>query len=113
MVPPVAKTDIEATLAEAVVTASQAPLLLLDEVFAVVAVSETLCAAFGVEAAEVLGRPVFAMDGGAWDLPKLRSLLSAMLTGRDGIADYRLDLKRGEAPPRRLALGCVRLVSSD
>ena len=113
MVPPAPDTDIGATLAVAVVTASQSSLLLLDEAFAVVAVSETLCKAFGVDRSTTLGRSVFAMDDGGWDLPRLRSLLSAVLTGQEGIGDYRMDLKRDGAPARRLALGCVRLVYGE
>lgn len=113
MVPRTPDTDIGATLAVAVVTASQSSLLLLDDAFGVVAVSETFCLAFGVDRAAVIGRPIFAMDEGAWDLPRLRSLLAAALTGRDGIGDYRMDLKRGEAPARRLALACERLVYGE
>jgi len=113
MVPRTPDTDIGAALAVAVVTASQSLLLLLDDAFEVVAVSETFCLAFGVDQVTVIGRPIFAMDDDAWDLPRLRSLLAAALTGRDGIGDYRMDLKRGDAPARRLALACQRMVYGE
>jgi len=113
MVPRAPDADISATLAVAVVSASKSSLLLLDDAFGVVAVSETFCTAFGVDRATVIGRPIFAVNDGAWDLPRLRSLLSAALTSPDGIGDYRMDLKHGEAPARRLAMACQRLVYGE
>jgi len=53
------------SLALAVVVASDAPTLLLDGDFAVLAASSTFLRAFQTDLSAIQGRPVFALGGGA------------------------------------------------
>ena len=69
------------TLGLAVVLASDAPLLLLDEKLAIVAASDSFCAAFGIDPHTVTGRTIYDLDNHQWDLPRLHSLIDATLLG--------------------------------
>jgi two-component sensor histidine kinase len=97
------------SLAHAVVAASDAPLLLLDGELAVVAVSASFCEAFEIDPRRATGRSLFEMGAGEWDVPQLRSLLAATLTGQARIPAYQMDLKRPGREVRRLVLNARRL----
>lgn len=90
---------IALTLVEAMVGTSDTPLLLLDGGLAIVAVSTSFCIAFDLECPPLRGIPVYAMGAGEWELPRLRSLLDAVVVGGAEIASYEIDLpasaKRG------------------
>lgn len=91
-------------LAIAVVTSSAAPLLLLDGNMQILAASDSFHAVFGLPAEKSIGRPVFSLDGGAWDLPRLRSALAASLTASTPIEAYEFDLTTRALGARRLVL---------
>ena len=109
---PIAANDVGTTLAMAVVSASQAPLLLLDERLVVRAASQTFYLTYDV-APSIVGRPITEMDGETWNLPRLRSLLKAVLSGGGEVDGYDLDLVRPGHAPRRLRLNCDRLDYGD
>ena len=46
-------------------------------------VSNSLCRAFDLESDDVVGKSVFAMGNGEWDLPRFRSLLNAVRGGTE------------------------------
>jgi two-component sensor histidine kinase len=69
------------SLVDAMVEASDGLLLLLDGDLAIVAASDALCHAFDLASAEIIGKPIFAMGNGEWDLSRLRSLLTAVASG--------------------------------
>ncbi|WP_022674604.1 sensor histidine kinase [Novosphingobium sp. B-7] len=107
MNPPV-HPDFAYGLALAILTSSAAPALLLDGDFTVIAGSTSFYRAFGLDPSRVSGQSVFALGAGEWNVPQLRSLLGATLSGHARIEAYEMDLK-GEAPPRRLVLGAQKL----
>jgi len=99
-------------LALAILASSTAPALLLDGDLTVIAGSTSFYAAFALEPQNVAGRPVFKLGAGEWDVPQLRSLLSATLCGHARIEAYEMDLKGGAAP-RRLVLNAQKLDYGD
>ena len=96
------------SLGMAIVLASSTPLVLLDSAFVVRAASASFCAAFGLAPDVVTGRTLFALGSGEWDLPQLRSLLSATLSGQAEIAAYELDVA-SPGGVRHLVLHAQRL----
>lgn len=104
---------LPATLSFALVASASTPLLLLDGALAVVAASLTFCRAFGIDPAEVKGRSVFALGRGEWDLPRLRSLLTATMSGGAEIEAYEMDLLRAGEVPRHLVFNAHRLDYDD
>jgi two-component sensor histidine kinase len=100
-------------LALAMVVSSDAPLLLLDGDLVVVAASDSFCQAFEVQPLDVSGGSVFAIGAGEWDLPKLRSLLTATASGHAAIKDYEIDLTPQGRDIRRLVIKAQKLVYGD
>ena len=101
--------DLGTALALAIVSSSQAPVLLLDAASNVVGASTSFLREFGDAAHLVVGRSLFALGGGDWDMPRLRSLLSAVGSGEAEIDAYEIDLKSADAPRRSLLLNAQRL----
>jgi two-component sensor histidine kinase len=96
------------SLGLALVLYSSTPLVLLDAKFVVRAASETFCRAFELDPDAVMGTEFLALGGGEWNLPRLRSLLDATLSGDAAIDAYELDLVRG-ADVQHLILHVQRL----
>jgi two-component sensor histidine kinase len=105
--------DVALNLALAMVASSNAPLLLLDGALEVIAASGSFCRAFAINPDQTAGRPVFALGQGEWDSPRLRSLLTATLSGQARIDAYEMDLPRQGAEPRRLVLNAQKLDYGD
>lgn len=111
---PVPHTDhVGAALALAVIASSQAPLLLLDEDFHVIAASESFSVTFGLDPKLLRGRSLFALGGGEWNMPRLRSLLSAVGSGGGDVPAYELDMVGPEERRRVLIVNARRLGFSE
>jgi two-component sensor histidine kinase len=96
-------------LAMALVASSEAPILLLDGDLTVIAASDSFSRIFDIDPATVGGRPVFALGAGEWDVPQLRSLLRATLSGAAQVDRYEMDLVRIGRGQRRLVITAHRL----
>jgi two-component sensor histidine kinase len=96
-------------LAMAMVEASTAPLILLDGDLKIVAASPTFITAFGLEQASTHGADVFALGAGEWNVPQLKALLKATVSGIAQVGAYEFDLKRASSPDRRLVVNARRL----
>ena len=95
------------------VESSDAPLLLLDGHLNVVASSTSFCRAFQIDPGAVAGREIFTLGQGEWDAPRLRSLLTATLSGLAKVDSYEMDLTRAQKEPLRLVLKAERLRYGD
>lgn len=101
------------TLAIAMVASSGTPLLLLDGQLDVIAASLAFCRAFEVDSGKVTGRVMFSLGAGEWELPRLRSLLTAVASGGAKIEAYELDLPMPNHGVRRLCINAQRLDYDD
>lgn len=102
------RPEVTQNLALAILTSSRASALLLDEGLMVISASDSFYLAFGLEPKEVKGHKLFEVGAGEWDVPQLRSLLAATLSGHTRIEAYEMDLK-GMPAPCRLVLNAQRL----
>ncbi len=100
------------SLALALVHSSDAPILLLDGELNVVAASASFSRAFKIDRSATAGRALYALGAGEWDVPQLRSLLKATLSGAD-VGAYEMDLKRQGRDARRLVINAHQLVYGD
>ncbi|MBW8811906.1 MAG: ATP-binding protein [Caulobacterales bacterium] len=100
--------QVAQALGLAIIASSVTPLLLLDDDFNVLAASASFCRAFRTDPALAQDRPILALGDGAWNIPQLRSLLSATLSGSADIDAYEMDLESAGAT-RRLVLHAHRL----
>jgi two-component sensor histidine kinase len=101
------------SLAMAMVAASNAPVLLLDEGLTIIAASDSFCDTFQIDPACVEGRPLGALGGGEWGMPQLGSLLRATAAGAAEIDSYEMDLVRPGTVSRRLVINARKLEYFD
>ena len=101
------------SLALAVVGSSTAPLVLLDGALNVVAASASFFTVFEIDPAGALGESFFSLGEGEWDLPRLRSLLTATLSGAAAVEAYEIELKPGQPGALTLLLNARLLAYGD
>jgi len=101
------------SLTIAVVASSPGPLLLLDGDLNVIAASASFSRTFDIDPASAAGRPLSDLGDGEWNMPQLRSLLDATISGAAKIEAYEIDLHQPDRPPRRLCVHAQRLVYLD
>lgn len=93
----------------ALVVSSSTPLVLLGDDLVVQAASGSFCRTFALDSESVVGRLLFALGKGEWDVPQLRSLLYATASGKAEIEAYEMNLKRDGVPPLTLILNAHML----
>ncbi len=100
-------------LALALIASSDAPILLLDGDLNVIAASGSFSRNFQIDPATLAGKSMFALGDGEWDVPQLRSLLRATLSGAAKVDAYEMDLTRAERGQRRLVITAHSLDYGD
>ena len=101
------------SLGLAVVLASNAPLLLLDDKLTIVAASDSFCAAFGIDPATVTGQTIYDLDHHHWDLPRLHSLIDATLSGAADIEAYEMEILTSAGATRCVVIKAQLLEYGD
>ncbi|ARR52390.1 histidine kinase [Rhizorhabdus wittichii DC-6] len=104
--------DVAHGLALAILASSAVPALLLDGDLTLIAGSTSFYRTFGLEPRDADGRSLFELGAGEWEIPRLRSLLGATLSGDAGIEAYEMDFK-DDAAIRRLVLNAQKLDYGD
>jgi chemotaxis protein methyltransferase CheR len=86
-------TDVQdgIALANAIVDTVRDPLVVLDQKLRVVTASRSFYNTFRLVRDEVHGLLLYEIDGGRWDIPELRELLAAILTGKEAVERYEVD----------------------
>ena len=97
----------------ALVMSSSTPLLLLNDQLMVKAASGSFCRSFSIDCDTAVGKELFALGDGEWEIPQLRSLLTATAAGRAEIEAYEIDLNRAGDPIRRLVINAHVLDHDD
>lgn len=92
------------SLGMALVVSSSIPLILLNDDLVVQAASGSFCRSFSVDPEHVVGTELFALGEGEWDVPQLRSLLTAIASGSAAIDAYEMELRPEGRPKRCLIL---------
>ncbi|WP_324134734.1 sensor histidine kinase [Bosea sp. (in: a-proteobacteria)] len=108
------KTDASATeialgLALAVISSSDAPLLLLNERLEIIVASRSFCRVFSLNPANVVGQKMADLGAGEWDVPQLDSLLKATASGFAEVEAYEMNLQRVDRSPQRLVINAHKL----
>ena len=97
----------------ALVVSSSTPLILLNEQLVVQAASGSFCRNFSVDCESAVGKELFELGDGEWQIPQLRSLLTATAAGNASIDAYEMDLKRDGDPARHLVIHAHMLDHHD
>jgi len=96
-------------LAQAIVDTIRDPLVVLDQDLRIIAASRSFYQTFHLEIDAVRGHPLYAIDGGQWDLPELRHILE--MVARDGlpIEGYEVDRAFPAIGPRVMLLNARKV----
>ena len=105
-------SDISLNLALSLISASVAPVLLLDGELCVLAASKSFLESFDVGPEDVPGARLADLGTGEWKVPQLWSLLKATAYSQASIRAYEMDLKSSRGR-RRLVLNAQRLDYGD
>ena len=97
-------------LAEAIVDSVREPLLVLDSSLQVVTASRSFYQCFEVSPSETLGRAIYDLGDGQWNIPALRELLENVLPSDQSFDDYVVDSEFPAIGHRRLLLNARRVV---
>jgi len=101
------------SLALAMVAASGSPLLLIDGDFDLIAASASFGRDFHIDVSETVGRSIFKLGHGQWDLPQLHALLNATLVGPSDADTFEMSLDSDFRDPRRLVMSASKLDYDD
>ncbi len=66
------------------------PLLALDQDLRILVANRAFCTKFGLREDVAVGRLIYELDDGRWNVPKLRTLLNDVLPKRKSVRDYRI-----------------------
>jgi hypothetical protein len=78
-------------LAQAIVDTVREPLIVLDQDLRVVAASHSFYLRFKVDSETTLGKLLYDLGDGQWDIPKLRVLLGKIIPEKGTMEDYEVE----------------------
>jgi PAS domain-containing protein len=85
------------------------PLLVLDKDLRVLETNPAFYRAFQVRETETVGRLVYKLGNGQWDIPALRDLLERVLPERQSVSDFRVEHDFEQIGRRVMLLNARRL----
>ena len=98
------KIDDVRSLAQIIVDTVREPLLVLDADLHIMVASNSFHTSFLLGSEETQGKSLFALDGGAWDIPALRVLLKESLADHAVVAGFEVIHDFPRIGPRILLL---------
>lgn len=96
-------------LAQAIVDTVPDPLVVLDQDMRIIAASRSFYQTFRLDSGAVRGHPLYAIDGGQWDLPELRHLLEMVAGDGLPIEGYEVDRAFPAIGPRVMLLNARKV----
>jgi two-component system CheB/CheR fusion protein len=99
-------------LAEGIIDTVSEPLIVLDSALQVVSASRAFYRHFGVAAAETVGRKIYDLGNGQWNIPALRELLEDILPQNQVMDGYVVEHDFPGLGPRRMVLNARRIVTA-
>ena len=104
-----ALTEEALEYAEAIVETVREPLLVLDADLRVKSANKSFFSTFAVTSGQTLGRNIFELGNGQWDIPKLRSLLEGILAGNIKFEDFEVIYEFPQTGRKKMLVNASRL----
>jgi two-component system CheB/CheR fusion protein len=98
-------------LAEGIVETVSEPLIVLDDDLRVVSANHSFYEYFRITAKDTVGRTLYDLGNGQWNIPALRELLENLLPREQGFKGYVVEHSFPGLGPRRLVLNARRIVT--
>ena len=107
------ESAIAKRFSESIVDTVREPLLVLDHDLRLVSVSESFKTMFKTGSTVLTGKSLFEIQGGQWDVPKLRDLLEHIVPLKSTIEAFDISLDVGKAGMRDMVLNARALRAED
>jgi two-component system, chemotaxis family, CheB/CheR fusion protein len=104
--------EARARLAEGIVNTVVEPLIVLDGSLKVISANRSFYEHFQVKEKETVGRKIYALGNGQWDIPALRQLLEDILPREQVIERYEVTHAFPLLGSRRMVLNARRIVTT-
>ncbi|KFE66791.1 chemotaxis protein CheB [Hyalangium minutum] len=98
--------------AKAIVETMREPFLVLDAALHVLNANPAFYSTFHIKQEQTLGRPLYALGNGQWNIPRLRQLLEEILPLNTHLQDFVMEHEFYTIGKRRMLLN-ARRISSD
>lgn len=98
-------------LAEGIVNTVCEPFIVLNDSLKVVTASRPFCQCFQVTAEETVGRSIYELGDGQWNIPALRDLLEAVLPKEQSFENYLVEHDFPSIGYRKILLNARRIIS--
>ncbi len=95
--------------AEAIVNTVREPLLVLDEKLMVKSANQTFYRTFKTGGGETMGRHIYELGNGQWNIPRLRILLEEVLKQNNSLNDFEMEHDFPSVGKKKLLLNARRL----
>ena len=105
-------TQLARELAEGIVDTVVEPLLVLDGGLQVISASRSFYEHFQVTAGQTVGRKIYDLGNGQWDIPALRELLEDILPQNQVMDGYVVEHDFPGLGQRRMVLNARRIVTA-
>lgn len=99
--------------AQSIVDTVHEPLLVLDRDLCVVAASRSFFETFQVGRDETIGRPVYELGNGQWDIPELRHLLEQVIPRSRSVEGFEVEHDFPQLGRRTMQLSARKLFHPD
>ena len=96
-----------------VVDTVREPLLVLDAELRVVAANQSFYANFQVLPEETLGRDLYALGGGQWNIPQLRTLMGELLPQGKAVRDFVVEHEFPAIGRKTMSLNASEISTTD
>ena len=98
--------------AESIVDTVREPLVVLDADLTVISASRSFYGLFGVAAEAAVGRHLYELGAGQWDIPRLRELLDTILPRDSSFDDFAMEAEFPGAGRKRMLLNARRIAGA-
>ena len=99
-------------LSESIVNTVREPLIVLDGTAQVISASRSFYEDFKVVAQETVGRKLYELGNGQWDIPKLRLLLETELSSRQVVEGFEVETDFPAIGKRKMLLNARRITGT-
>ena len=111
--PSLLEIDRGNSLAHAIVATVREPLIVLDRSLRVIAASRSFYRILQITPADSLGRPFYELSSGRWDVPALRQLLHAVISGDVVVEAYEVELEVPNIGRRHMLLNARQVLDQE
>jgi PAS domain S-box-containing protein len=98
---------------EDLVETARGPLLLLDGELKVLLVNRSFYKLFKLTSKETIGKLIYELGNGQWDIPRLRTLLEDILQKKDTFEDYEVEQVFSDIGRKVLMLNARRITQKE